>query len=390
MNAILRRVSERGVEKLEETSVLDNLHPWLSREWIETYGEDRTLAMVTAAMQPSPVFVSVNRLYEQEGSSTTSKDANAVVQEAFSTHMQDTSSTREEESSAEVLPVGCIRVPSHLGGTVSKWPLYEKGAWWVQDPSATLPALALYNGLKQADNRVDNADNVSLKDKSVVDLCSAPGGKTAQLCTMGFQSVDAVELSQPRTKLLRQNLKRLKLEDYCSISVEDGRLWLPHSGKNTVDGLLLDAPCSATGLGSRRPDVLTKSLEDGVLEELITTQRQLLFHAVQKILKPGGVMVYATCSLQRQEGEDQIQWLLSQFDGRGSSNDGDERNDEMGAANAGVVEVLPFLPGELPGFDQCITNEGWLRVLPGTLDGSLQFCDGFFVAKLVVSRATAD
>jgi 16S rRNA (cytosine967-C5)-methyltransferase len=253
-----------------------------------------------------------------------------------------------------------------MGGIVSKWPLYNEGAWWVQDPSATLPAIALFNALQ---SRGDNAE-----DLHVVDLCSAPGGKTAQLCSMGFGKIDAIEISQARSKSLKQNLKRLGMHDMYNLTVEDGRIWKPPDPTSTIDGILVDAPCTASGVGSRRPDVLRKSFDD--LTELLSIQRELLAHSADNILQLGGVMVYATCSLLKQEGEDQVTWLLS----RGTS---DETSNKALREKPASLKTLPFSPGEIPGFDKCIDNNGWLRVVPGVLPGSLKFCDGFFVAKLM-------
>jgi 16S rRNA (cytosine967-C5)-methyltransferase len=135
-----------------------------------------------------------------------------------------------------------------------------------------------------------------------------------------------------------------------------------------INGILLDAPCSATGVGSRQPDVLRKNIN---LSELVTLQQELLVHSVENLLPVGGILVYATCSLLRQEGEDQIEWLLNRSVKDGSDGGGS------------TVKLDPFRIGEIPGFDACIdSDKGWLRVIPGTLPGSLQYCDGFFVARL--------
>jgi 16S rRNA (cytosine967-C5)-methyltransferase len=395
VNAVLRRVSEGGTEALQSTSPLDNVHPWLANEWIHTYGEATARAIVLAAMEQSPIFVSVNALYDGSTTNPTETVLQAFTSGPTDVHTDGSSLTSDEIMKPELLPIGCIRVPRHFGGTVSKWPLYDQGAWWVQDPSATLPAIALWNGLNKSNIQCTTTfTTTKVEDMHVVDLCSAPGGKTAQLCSLGFhQKIDAVEISKERTKLLRQNLQRLCMQDKCSVHVRDGRRWMPCDDddgalSNVVDGVLLDAPCSATGLGSRRPDILTKSVfEDNMLGELLQTQRELISHAVDDLLKMGGVMVYATCSLLKQEGEDQMEWLLK----RGSVDEGGDGNGRCGGVGtapttirtAAMVETLQFEPGELPGFDGCITEQGWLRVLPGVLKGSLQYCDGFFVARVV-------
>jgi len=354
VNAVLRKMSQEGKEKLKETSVLDNIDPWIANQWIETYGKNTTETMVQAAMSQSPIFLTVNHWQ--------SPDKLKLVRDAFSSEV-DSNSSSSKESVAEILPIGSIRVPATLRGSVSNWPLYEDGVWWVQDPSATLPAIALFKSLQ----RIKEGGAESMH---VVDLCSAPGGKCAQLCSMGFGRIDAIEISKTRSRSLRQNLRRLGMETSCNVTVQDGRTWIPNNAddaSNTVDGILVDAPCSATGLGSRRPDVLRKKID---LEELVTVQRELLAHAVDNVLKPGGVVVFATCSLLKQEGEHQVEWLLSRQRGGTGSN------------SVAKVETEPFLPGEIAGFDDCIDKNGWLRVLPGTLPGALKHCDGFFVARL--------
>ncbi len=360
---MLRNIDREGRSRLEATSIIDNLDPWLAKQFVQQYGKDTTQTLVEAAMSQSPVFITVNHSNAQdqiEGEipqDERSRDDRTLERLE---QIKDLFTTTDEEGNpqpAELLSVGSIRIPDDFGGAVSKWPLYDEGAWWVQDVSATLPAMALFNSLGS-----DNGDKKS-EDMYVVDLCSAPGGKTAQLCSMGFGRVDAIEFSARRSRSLYQNLKRLGMEDICNVVIADGREFLPDSSTGRAQGVLVDAPCSATGVGSRRPDVLRKSID---LEDLTSIQRDLTVHSINNILEVGGVLVYATCSLLKQEGENQIEWLLSQKTSQGES----------------LVETIPFTPSEIPGFDDCIDENGWLRVIPGVLPGSLQFCDGFFVARL--------
>ncbi|VEU42801.1 unnamed protein product [Pseudo-nitzschia multistriata] len=366
-NAVLRNIDREGIPVLKTTSSINNLDLWLAKQWVKQYGKDTTETIVEAAMSQSPVFITVNHAIQDDGEydDDSSMANSAIYQDRVIERLEqirDIFSASDDKGDllpAELLPVGSIRIPDNLGGVVSKWPLYDEGAWWVQDVSATLPAIALFNSLSS------KHEEQHVQDMHVVDLCSAPGGKTAQLCSMGFGSVDAIELSAKRSRSLRQNLKRLGMEEICNVVVEDGREYEPDAMSGPVRGILVDAPCSATGVGSRRPDVLRKSID---ITELSAIQRELLVHAADNILEVGGVLVYATCSLLKQEGEDQINWLLSEV---GSN-----------ASNA-QLETIPFAPGEIPGFDDCIDENGWLRVIPGVLPGSLKFCDGFFVARLV-------
>jgi 16S rRNA (cytosine967-C5)-methyltransferase len=328
---------------LSETSVMDNVNSDLAQAWIQTYGEQVTERIVQSAMSQSPIFITVNTTGKR--SEAERKQARERVRAMFSTY-----SDGEE---AELLEHGSIRVPDHHPAMVSKWPGYSTGEWWVQDPSASLPAIALERTLSKDDS------TAKLEKLHVVDLCSAPGGKTAQLCSFGFGKVTALEVSLKRTKTLTENLDRLGMKERCDIVVADGREWRPDLG-GRVDAVLLDAPCSATGVGSRRPDVLRKSPD---LKEITDLQRQLAIHAIDDLLKDDGVLVYATCSLLQSECEDQVRWLLTRKDGP-------------------CVENVPFKKGEIPGFDSAIDENGWLRVIPGHLTGALNQCDGFFVARL--------
>ena len=237
------------------------------------------------------------------------------------------------------------------------------GAWWCQDPAATIPALALYKALLRH-SKSTNDSTTSSKTYHVVDLCAAPGGKTAQLCNLFDKNeavVTAVELSSRRSERLAQNRARLGMN--WETVVADASEWLPSTG-TIIDAVLLDVPCTATGTASKRPDVLRRSATD--MTELLDVQQKLAQHAANNILPVGGIMVYATCSLLKQESEDQVMKLLQHNNG-----------------TAARLETVPLEPGEIPGFDECIDEHGWMRVIPGALSGtSLEQCDGFFVARL--------
>jgi 16S rRNA (cytosine967-C5)-methyltransferase len=252
----------------------------------------------------------------------------------------------------EILPHGSIRVGESVTGAVFDWPLYNEGMWWVQDASAALPGLALYNALANND----------ISGMHVVDLCAAPGGKTAHLVSLGFGNVTAIELSPRRSQRLKENIERLNMQDRCTVLIADGTEWVPAPNER-ITGVLVDVPCSATGTGSKRPDVLRR---DQNLGSLLEAQEILAKHCADRLLAPDGIMVYATCSTLKQESEDQVEKLIA----RGRNGEG------------AVLETVPFTTGEIPGFDEAIDNNGWLRVLPGTLPGSLKNCDGFFVARL--------
>jgi 16S rRNA (cytosine967-C5)-methyltransferase len=334
VNAILRRVSREGENLLQQTNPSDNVAPWLHERWIKDWGIENAIRISEAFMKQSPVHLTVN--LEGDRESKESWDKLQKIVDAF-------------EGNAAILPNGSIMVGGDKGGLINNWPLYDEGAWWVQDVSASIPALSLYKAV----------ETKSVTQMNVIDMCAAPGGKTAQLISYGFGKVTAVELNSKRMPRLKKNLFRLGMLDKCDLITSNGITWIPKSN-DTISGILLDVPCSATGTGSKRPDVMRRSHE---LQNLVKTQECLIKNCVENILQPGGILVYSTCSILKEESEDQIQKLL--------------------LGNFGSkVETIPFRKGEIPGFDECIDENGWMRILPGSLDDSIGSCDGFFVARL--------
>ncbi|MEI7610759.1 MAG: RsmB/NOP family class I SAM-dependent RNA methyltransferase, partial [Rhodospirillaceae bacterium] len=240
-----------------------------------------------------------------------------------------------ERLEAEVLATGSLRRAA--GGAVAELPGFADGGWWVQDAAAALPATLFGD----------------LAGRRVYDLCAAPGGKTAQLAALGAQ-VTAVDRSAPRLERLATNLARLGLA--AATVAADAALWQP---EESADAILLDAPCSATGTIRRHPDI--PHLKDRAdVAKLAALQRRLLARAVA-LLKPGGTLVYTVCSLQPEEGEEQIAALL--------------------AAGA-PVSRRPLVAGEAGVPDAALTAAGDLRTLPCHL-AALGGMDGFFVARLL-------
>ena len=226
---------------------------------------------------------------------------------------------------------GHVRLP---GGHVPEMPGFEDGAWWVQDIAASLPARLIGRGIGIA-----------------LDICAAPGGKTMQLAAAGWK-VTALDNSPTRLERLSDNLARTKLS--ATVVTADALLWKP---AELADAVLLDAPCSATGIFRRHPDVLHR-VRPSAISEMAALQERILGRAAGWV-KPGGTLVYATCSLEPAEGEDQLKRFLSVRD--------DYAVDPVRA------DQLPA--GITPHAD------GYVRTLPGML-ADVGGCDGFFMVRL--------
>jgi 16S rRNA (cytosine967-C5)-methyltransferase len=313
VNAVLRRCAREGEALIAEVaSNMVDLPPWLVTRWIATYGEDHAKAMATAIGFEPPLDLTVKS---------------------------------EPESWAgrlhgEALATGTVRTP--LQGSVTMLPGFSDGQWWVQDAAAALPARLFGD----------------LKGKTVADLCAAPGGKTAQLAQAGA-SVTAIDRSPARVARLKDNFGRLSLE--ANTVVADAT---EYNGES-FDAVLLDAPCSATGTIRRHPDVAWLKNEADI-GALVALQKRLLQKSVS-LLKPGGILVYCTCSLEPEEGEQAIAALL---------------------ASEACMTRVPIAPSDVAGLSELITEEGDLRTLPSHLphtDPKLGGLDGFYAARLVKS-----
>lgn len=228
---------------------------------------------------------------------------------------------------------GISLMPGHVrlarGTAIDRLEGFRDGAWWVQDIAASLPARLLGAG----------------EGRTVLDLCAAPGGKTMQLAATGWH-VTALDAGAKRLQRMQENLARTGLS--ATLVQADALQWEP---QDLFDAVLLDAPCTATGTCRRHPDVLHR-IGDRQISELAELQAALLERA-QRWVKPGGRMVYATCSLERAEGEDQ-------------------------AVSVGLTPE-PILAEELPA-GLAPSAGGWLRTNPSMLS-DLGGLDGFFIAR---------
>jgi 16S rRNA (cytosine967-C5)-methyltransferase len=313
VNAVLRRLSLEGAEHVEaQDAARLNTPEWLWRSWARSYGEEVARAIATAHLKEAPLDLTLRQ------------DAQGWCGKLQATR----------------LPTGTLRRPA--GGSVVALPGYSEGAWWVQDAAAALPARLFGD----------------LAGREVIDLCAAPGGKTAQLASAGAQ-VTAVDRSPRRLERLLANFGRLALP--IEAIAADALTWRP---PRPIDAVLLDAPCTTTGAIRRHPDVPHLKLPEDVAR-LAVVQENLLLAAID-MLRPGGTLVYCTCSLEPEEGLQRVEALLR---------------------NGLPVARHTIDPGEIGADPDWITAEGDLRTLPchfAAYDG----VDGFYCARLV-KRADA-
>jgi 16S rRNA (cytosine967-C5)-methyltransferase len=311
VNAVLRRVARDGAAQVAalDAPMLDT-PPWLMERWIATFGEE-TARSIAAANSREPAL-----------DLTVKSDADVWA----------------GRLDGRVLPQGSVRTVA--SGVVTALPGFANGAWWVQDAAASLPARLLGD----------------VAGRRVADLCAAPGGKTAQLAAAGAK-VTAVDRAPARLRRLQANLERLSLEaEPVCVDVAE---WQP---EQTFDAVLLDAPCSSTGTIRRHPDVpWLKQPAD--ITTLAALQRRLIERAVA-LTRPGGILVYCTCSLEREEGIAIVADLLA----RDTS-----------------VRRVPIAAADVCGLGEFISPDGDLRTLPCHLaDADSRFAgvDGFYAARL--------
>lgn len=311
VNAVLRRVAEQGPDRLAEMSQKLNFPKWLWSSWQAAYGAQAVDEIARAMLSEPALDLSVARA----------------------------PSIWAETLGGTLLDNGTVRITA--SGRVDALAGFSEGAWWVQDAAAALPAKLFGD----------------VNGKRVADLCAAPGGKTLQLVASGAQ-VTAVDSARGRLDRLKANLARTKLK--AETVTADVLEWTPDG---PFDAVLLDAPCTATGTIRRHPDILHLKRANDV-GALAAIQEKLLQRAAD-LVKPGGMLIYCTCSLQPEEGEQQIAGFLA------------ARPD---------FSRQPIAPGECGIEERWLTADGDLRTLPHLLVGKtpeLSGIDGFFAARLV-------
>lgn len=306
VNAVLRKVSAEGKARL--AAIPPAVAPWLQARWEKAHGVEAARALAAASLMQAPLDITV----------------------------KSDSTLWAERLGGTVLPTGTVRLEGSHPAVV-ELAGFADGEWWIQDASSAVPAKLLHD----------------ITGKSLLDLCAAPGGKTLQLAAMGA-IVTAVDASEKRLQRVAENLARTRLS--ATTVCADV---LNYSPAGAFDAVLLDAPCSATGTIRRHPDLpYLKSTRQ--IGELVTLQRNMLTRA-SAFVKPGGLLIYCTCSLEAEEGIGQItKFLLKRPD----------------------FEIVPIAAGEAGLEAHMITGEGYFRSLPSMAIGISRGLDGFFAARL--------
>ena len=307
VNAILRNVDrdrDQLLKKFGNTRL--NFPKWLLKSWDARFGNAIVKEMIAVCLEEAPLDITIKPQLKSEDWANSLQGK--VVRE---------NTVRLEKS-----------------GKINDLAGYHEGEWWVQDITATLPASLL--GAKE--------------DDTLWDLCAAPGGKTAQSAAKGI-AVTAVDMSHKRLKRLEENMKRLNLN--VDVITSDVLNFKPSV---KADYILLDAPCSSTGTVRRHPEIL-HSRQPQEVKELVNLQSEMLDH-VSSIMKKGSILVYSVCSMEQEEGPDQINALLQR-----------DRS----------LKRKEILKEELVGLEQAILETGDVQTLPHFIEGGM---DGFFIARL--------
>lgn len=310
VNAVLRNLSRQKTEIKARSDALEMDTPaWLAQRWKNTYGNAAAQRIALANREEPTLDLTV----------------------------KNNPASWAQRLDANFLPTGSLRLETHR--PVHELAGYDEGEWWVQDAAAALPAKLIG----------------AMPGMRVADFCAAPGGKAAQLAMSGAH-VTAIDRSAERLKVLASNFKRLRL-DAEIIAGDAAKLCLPQ-----FDAILVDAPCSGTGTIRRHPDIAWTK-KPGDISALSNVQKQMLEKAGE-LIKPGGTLLYCTCSLEPEEGEMQIDELL-------------RRRPEFSR--------VPVKPDEIGGLTEILNSNGEIRSLPFHLKGNSprqSGLDGFFISRL--------
>ena len=317
---------------------------------------DEIKAMPEDPMVNAPAWLQ-DALTRDWGAQASTIMESLLIPPALDLRPKDDAASWAEKLCGVATPHGSIRLGEGplKGRMVTALDGYDDGAWWVQDSAASLPAMLLGD----------------IKGKRVIDCCAAPGGKTAQIIASGAEVI-ALDQSAERMKILKANMTRLKMTP--EIVVADG---MTYETDGLVDAVLLDAPCSATGTIRRRPDILSHQNPPD-LAQLNRLQKGLLEQAATW-LKPGGILVYATCSILKDEGEAIIQSLPPSLKPV-AIHDEDAPGFTITRTETDAIRLMPdalaVSPKDAPLEETDNQNLDRTRNIP-------QGNDGFFIAKFI-------
>ena len=324
VNAILRKI----IQNKEEFSGIisnevSNLPEWLFNSWTSLYGKKNVNDIVALAMDPPPIDIVISTKINKK----------------------EKEKIKSDLCGEEIFP-NVLRCS--FNGNIEDLPRFKDGIWWIQDAASQIPCNILLSKIKKNFCK-------PIQSLKVIDMCCAPGGKTAQLLDNDLM-IDCVEKSKARSKIFKKNMARLNFNpNLINVNAED------FNPEYKADVILIDAPCSATGTIRKNPDIFIRNAPDN-LDHFISIQNKILENSA-KILKTNGFIMYVTCSLQKIEGERRIEDFLKSHK---------------------QFSIVCFNSKDYPKIDDSITKEGFIRILPNNFkfENASNGSDGFFIALL--------
>ncbi len=326
VNAILRKISQNKKEFSHIISnEASNLPEWLFNSWKSLYGKKNVDEIVKLAMDPPPLDIVIS-------TKITNKEKEII---------------KSELNGVEIFP-NVLRCP--FNGNVEDLPRFKDGIWWIQDAASQIPCTILLTKIKKNFLK-------SIQSLKIIDMCCAPGGKTAQLLDNDLV-IDCIEKNKNRSRIFKKNMARLNFNpNLINVNAED------FNPEYKADVILIDAPCSGTGTIRKNPDIFIRNPPNN-LDKFVSIQNKILDNSA-KILKKNGLIMYVTCSLQKIEGERRIEDFLKSHK---------------------QFSIVSFNSEDFPKINDSITKEGFIRILPNHFNFNFENVsngsDGFFIALL--------
>ena len=326
VNAILRKISQNKKEFSHIISnEASNLPEWLFNSWKSLYGKKNVDEIVKLAMDPPPLDIVIS-------TKITKKEKEII---------------KSELNGVEIFP-NVLRCP--FNGNVEDLPRFKDGIWWIQDAASQIPCTILLTKIKKNFLK-------SIQSLKIIDMCCAPGGKTAQLLDNDLV-IDCIEKNKNRSRIFKKNMARLNFNpNLINVNAED------FNPEYKADVILIDAPCSGTGTIRKNPDIFIRNAPNN-LDNFVSIQNKILDNSA-KILKKNGLIMYVTCSLQKIEGERRIEDFLESHK---------------------QFSIVSFISEDFPKINDSITKEGFIRILPNHFNFNFENVsngsDGFFIALL--------